>query len=108
VYGNAQVSGNAGVYRNAWVYGDAQVSGNAHVYGNARIKVKSHVFCTSSLKYNITVTPQNIQIGCFNYTHKQWTKTYKKIAKKEGLSSKEVKYIKKVCLLGIEIVTKYA
>jgi hypothetical protein len=57
--------------------------------------------------YNITVTPQNIQIGCFNYTHAEWKRRYKAIAKKEKVSSKQLKYLKDVCLLGIKIVKNY-
>ena len=49
VYGNAKVSGNAGVYGDAWVYGNAKVSGNAGVYGNARVSGNAEIYNNTHL-----------------------------------------------------------
>lgn len=37
VYGDANISGNAGVFDDARIYGDAWVSGNASIFGNAKV-----------------------------------------------------------------------
>ncbi len=88
VYGNALVSGNARVYRNAqvygdaWVYGDALVyggalvSGDAQVYGDAQVLKNSDIINVILTPYSITITPQNINIGCTlksRFGKGQWT-----------------------------------
>lgn len=50
--------------------GDAEVSGNARVYGDAQVCGDAQVFSRADLifvllpPYSITITPQNIVIGC--------------------------------------------
>jgi carbonic anhydrase/acetyltransferase-like protein (isoleucine patch superfamily) len=63
-YGNAQVQGDAQVSGNAQVQGDAQVSGNAWVYGNAQVCGTAQIINVIMAPYSVTITPQNIVIGC--------------------------------------------
>jgi hypothetical protein len=58
VYDSAQVSGSARVYDSA------QVSGSAQVCGSARVVQSNDVIAIGIQPYNITITPQNIVIGC--------------------------------------------
>ncbi len=71
LYGNAWVSGNARVF------GDARVSGNAYVYGKAYVygdKLQSAIDCRNitNEKYNITILPNSLQIGCQCHSQKKW------------------------------------
>ena len=110
ISGDAQVYGNARVYGDAWVYGDARVSGNAQVYGyalvsgDAKVSASHHIFHVITSPYNITITPQNIQIGCLCYNIKTWKKQAKIIAKKEKISNNTFKLIKEICLTGLKSV----
>jgi hypothetical protein len=58
------------VYGNAQVYGNAKVSGNAQVYGNAKVSGYAKVLRCSDIvlwqgsPHSVTITPQNIAIGC--------------------------------------------
>ena len=95
VYGNAAVFGRAEVFGVAWVAGDAKVYGNAsvydsavvskhaevfgwaRVYGGARVcgdVVKSEKDCVNitNEKYNITIMPEHLQIGCQYHSKKKW------------------------------------
>lgn len=101
VYGNAHVFGNARVYGNAYVFGNALVHGNSHVYGNAWVrdnacvrgdaqvygdarvygysivcgdKIKNTRECRNIVneKYNITILPEFLKIGCQFHTKKEW------------------------------------
>lgn len=83
VSGNALVHGNAHVYGNAWVCdnvcvrGDAQVYGDARVYGYAIVcgdKIKNTSDCRNIVneRYNITILPEFLKIGCKFYTKKEW------------------------------------
>jgi hypothetical protein len=53
------VSGNAEVYGDAWVSGD---------------KIQQPVDCRNIVneKYNITILPDSLQIGCQYHTKKEW------------------------------------
>ena len=64
VFGNAQVSENARVSGNAWVSGNARVYGNAQVFGDAKLSKSSDYIHITMRPYNVTITPQNIAIGC--------------------------------------------
>ena len=70
VFDNAKIFGNAQIYSNVKVYRDAQVYDNALVSGNAVIDKQNKIFNVDYTPYNITVTPQNIQIGCLNHTQR--------------------------------------
>ena len=71
VYGNAQVYDNAFVFGNARVHGSAQVCGSACVlFGN--IKKRGDVKNIIGEKYNITILPNHIQIGCQWHTKEAW------------------------------------
>jgi hypothetical protein len=112
VFGKAQVSGNARVSGNALVYGEAQVSGNAQVFGDARVSGNAQVqkinHCVNilNLQYAITITPQNIVIGCQIKTHKDWLKTTKKQAIAMGLDAKNYLTFKTLIKLLLKEVKK--
>lgn len=95
IFGYAQVFGNAQVLSNAWVFddakvhgnaivsGDAIVSGNATAHGNAYVSgsarvcggvIKSKKDCVNiiSEKYNITIMPEHLQIGCQCHSKEDW------------------------------------
>ena len=77
VYGNARVYGNAHVYGDARVFGDAFVSGNACVSGDAFVYDKMQIINITMAPYSITITPQNIVIGCqlkSRFGKDQWNK----------------------------------
>ena len=91
VYDNAIVCGNAAVYDNAEVYGNAKVFNNAKVYNNAKVRRDARVTITPivlDLTYTITITDNNICIGCQVYDFKTWKRIYKKIAKNHGMPAK--------------------
>jgi len=76
VYGKARVYGSAQVYGYARIYGNAQVFGDARVYGNAIITNYGDIIHVSMFPYTITITPQNIVIGCQlreRFGKNQWT-----------------------------------
>ena len=124
VSGNACVFGDARVFGNACVFGDARVSGDACVSGNARVSGDACVFgdarvsgdawvkkinqCINilNLQFPITLTPQNIQIGCHLKTHKEWLKVTKKEAVKMGLKSKNYLLFKNLIKLLMKEVKK--
>ena len=65
-YGDALVGGDARVHDNAMVYG------NARVCGNDVIKSSKEILNILNLKYNLTITPQNIVGGCRSFTHEEF------------------------------------
>lgn len=89
VFGNAQVCGHSWVYEdatvcdNARVFDNAAVCGTARVFGNARVFGYARVACGDIKKlgdvrnitgerYNITILPNHIKIGCQLYTKEEW------------------------------------
>jgi NDP-sugar pyrophosphorylase family protein len=79
IFGNAKIFGNASINHRAKVYGNAQVSGTAQVLYNSRVAgdsiIKdSHevINISNGLKWDITMTPLYIIIGCMIKTHKEW------------------------------------
>ena len=72
VYGDARVYGDAMVSGDAWVYGSAWVSGSACVSGDAWVKKTDDCRNIINDKYNITILPESIQIGCQLHTKKEW------------------------------------
>lgn len=101
VFGDVQVSGGARVYGNAAVYGAAQVSGSARVsgsavvFGDVQVSKPEHLVSLSIPQgFNITVTPQNVTIGCKTKTRKEWGKVTAKQAEEMGLSKKLYKSYK--------------
>ena len=69
VFDNAKVFGGAKVFGNARVSGNARVFGGAEVYGGAKVSKPHHVFTASALGYHVTVTPQNIVVGCQTWAY---------------------------------------
>ena len=112
VYGNAVVSGNAQVSESARVSGSAVVSGTARVSGNeevcsvayvrgsAVVSLREHVKCVVGFKYPVTVTPQNVVVGCMLWSHKEALKVSYKTAAKDGISRKELAAMR-ACLLSL-------
>jgi carbonic anhydrase/acetyltransferase-like protein (isoleucine patch superfamily) len=122
---NAQVSGNALVFGNAWVFGTAQVSGNALVFGNARVFGNAQVFGNAevsgnahiknineivnfiiSFKFSITITPDNIVIGCQLKKRSEWLKVTKKQAIEMGLPVEMFNHYKTLVKTGMKLVPK--
>jgi len=99
VFGDAKVFGNAWVYGDAWVHGDAWVYGNAKVCGNARVEKLSDVCNITNQAFNITITRQNIVIGCQSKTYAEWSKVTKKQAEEMGICVLKYRYIKKLVKL---------
>jgi len=79
----SQVSGNA------WVYGDARVSGNAQVSSSFEIM---HI--PTGLKWSVTMTRQNVSIGCHLKTYKEWISLNEADAKQYGLDGTAFKHYK--------------
>lgn len=83
----ARVTGNARVRGNARVGGIARIAGNVIVAGNARVRddsicEKFNPINITSLTYNVTITDNNVHIGCKTFKLKQalklaskWTST---------------------------------
>lgn len=55
---------NLQVYGNAWVYG------NARVYG----KCEKSPICVSGLTWHVTITDEQMSIGCQSHTLKAWNR----------------------------------
>jgi carbonic anhydrase/acetyltransferase-like protein (isoleucine patch superfamily) len=77
VYGNARVFGDALVCDYSHVFGDAEVSNNGHVSGRSVVsggEIKSPMDSRNITgdKYNITILPYLIQIGCQCHTKDAW------------------------------------
>ena len=106
VFGDARVFGNACVFGDARVSGDACVSGDARVSGDAWVKKINQCINILNLQFPITLTPQNIQIGCHLKTHKEWLKVTKKEAVKMGLKSKNYLLFKNLIKLLMKEVKK--
>lgn len=111
VSGNARVSGNAQVFGNAWVYGDARVFGDARVYGNAQVFGNARVSSIKEIlnfivpfKFPITITPDNVAIGCKLKTRKEWLKMTKKQAKEMGLEEKYYSKYKALLKAGFAMI----
>lgn len=113
VSGNARVSGNAQVYGNAHVHGDERVhgdtyvSGNSHVCGYAVITSAEDILnYTIPSHHSVTITPDNITIGCETKKRHEWLKVTKEEAVRLGL--KEDMYDKYRALIkaGLKIVPK--
>jgi carbonic anhydrase/acetyltransferase-like protein (isoleucine patch superfamily) len=94
VFGDAHVSGHAKVYDNAQVFDNARVSGNAHIHNyvmlrsNDTIRNSKSVMSIRMVPFNMTVTPQNIHIGCASksrFGKDQWKQVTKEEAEKMGL-----------------------
>jgi len=92
IFGNTTVSGNARVYGDARVFGDAEVSGYARIFGDS--VTTSSVQSVITHKHNITITDNNIIIGCQCHSIEHWQKNINEIGKKHGYSKREIKAIK--------------
>lgn len=94
---------------NAWVSGDAQVYGNAQVCGNARVCDLSHVvnFVIAS-KFSITVTPDNVTIGCELRTREDWLGVTESQAVEMGLPAKLYPHYRRLVETGMELVPSRA
>jgi carbonic anhydrase/acetyltransferase-like protein (isoleucine patch superfamily) len=103
VCGNARVSGNAQVYGNARVSGYALVSGYAWVSGYARIEKLSDLFNITHIR-TMTVTPQNVTIGCTTLTHKEALKMKRAQATKRGLEKELFTFFKRELKSGIAVI----
>lgn len=103
VSGNARVSGDALVSGNARVSGYAWVSDGALVTGDAKVSKPYHIQHHSGLKYVITVTPQNVSVGCRLWTHED----FGKLKYSEVKSEVTVREFKKYMLI-IPILIKLA
>jgi hypothetical protein len=109
---NLSHEGTCWVHDNAWVYDNARVFSNARVHGDARVsgdaKVRSVKDCYFFMgeSYHITVTPQNVSIGCKVKTHKQWLKVTKKQAVEMGLAPELYNIYKELVKTGIKAVTR--
>lgn len=111
VYGDAQVfedahvCGSAQVFGDAQVYGDAQVSGDARVYGDARVSGKNHILnIIFSAGFSITITPDNIVIGCQLKQRSGWLQVSKEDAVKMGLKEKYYEAYLELLKAGIKLV----
>ena len=92
---NAEVADNAIVSNSAKVSGDALIHGYARVMGNAVVGGDANIWCSAEVcgnaevigdvleqendckniigvRYNITITPKYIQIGCQHHTKEEW------------------------------------
>ena len=69
---NLSQEDDAWVFGDASVFGDARVYGNAWVFGDARVLHGYQCIFAANLQFHITVTPQNIVIGCYLRTYKEW------------------------------------
>ena len=74
---NAEVADNAIVSNNAKVSGDALIHGFARVMGNADVigdvlEQENDCKNITGAKYNITITPKYIKIGCQHHTKEEW------------------------------------
>jgi hypothetical protein len=110
-YGNAWVSGNAMVYGNArvfgtaQVFGDARVSGTAWVCGNTKVSSFQHlIHYQIAFKYNVTITPDNIVIGCSLKKRLEWLKVTKKEAIEMGLPAEFYQHYKQLIKTGMRLV----
>ena len=106
VSGLAQVSGSARVYDSSWVSGSALVSGLAWVSGSARVISLSCLFHIIWKSYSITITPQNIAIGCRLWERGTFNKTYRQIGKDEGMNDELINQFKSIVKLGTSIVER--
>lgn len=103
--GDAWVSGDARVYGNAWVYGNAQVYGNAMVSGDARVSALNHIVSfTIMFKYSVTITPDNIFIGCQLKKRVDWLKVTPKEAESMGLDRSLYPAYRKLIRAGMKLV----
>jgi hypothetical protein len=88
------------------VYGDARVAGDAWVYGDARVSGDARVAWCSGLKHNITVTPQNVVVGCKLYSHAEVKKITKQQAVIDGLPENQFASFKTIILVMMKEVTR--
>lgn len=84
VFGKARVFGNAELFGKARAFGDARLHGDAQVSGDVQISKPNQVINVTNLQHNITITPQNIVIGCECKTHEEWFQMTEEEAKKLG------------------------
>jgi carbonic anhydrase/acetyltransferase-like protein (isoleucine patch superfamily) len=123
VNGQARIGGDAWVYDNAFIYGDALVSGdaqvsgsaqvsdNARVYGNAWVYGDARVFAVTEIinfiiafGFSVTITPDNIAIGCQLKTREEWLKMTKKQAIGMGLLGESYAHYKELIKVGMKMV----
>jgi len=102
---NLSQVGDAWVSGNARVSGDAQVSGDAWVSGNARVsKIDEIVNFVVAFSFSITITPQNIAIGCKLKTRREWLRVTKKQAVEMGLKAELYPKYKALIKAGMAMV----
>jgi carbonic anhydrase/acetyltransferase-like protein (isoleucine patch superfamily) len=107
VYGVALVSGKALVSDNARISGNALVYGNAQVNGNARVSADLDIFhAIVGGRFNITITPQNIVIGCKIKSRTQWLKITEKEAFDMGLPKELYPIYRRLIKAGLKLVKR--
>lgn len=101
MYGDAWVSGNA------QVSGDAQVSGNARVYGDARVSSTIEILnFVIAFSFSVTITPDNIVIGCQVKRRSEWLKVSQEDAVEMGLPAAYYPHYRKMVRAGMKLVPR--
>lgn len=77
VHGNAQVYGSAQVYGNSWVHGNAKVHGTTKISQSNITSVKDYINILLN-PYPITVTKEEVSIGCQTKRYEEWMEIYRK------------------------------
>ena len=102
--GGAWVSYDAKVSGNARVSDDARVFDNAKVFGGAKVSKPHHVFTASALGYHVTVTPQNIVVGCQTWAYDDALPTLAKALELGVKTKTEYKMLKTLVKIGKKVV----
>src|SRR3990167_3246989 len=98
---------NLDQYGNAWISGDAKVYGDTKVSGNAWVSKLTHIInLIFTQSFSVTITPQNIAIGCELKTLSEWKKMTQKIAIKRGLTKKQFQVYRKIILEAVKLIEK--
>jgi len=101
---SAVVRGSAVVRDSAVVRGTAFVRDTAVVRGSAKISKDNECVVIAGFKFSATVTPQNVSIGCYLWTHENALKVTKEQALAAGLPEREWKTFRAMILLAMKQV----
>jgi len=96
---NGQLGGYIEKESNLSQVGDAWVSGNARVS-----KIDEIVNFVVAFSFSITITPQNIAIGCKLKTRREWLRVTKKQAVEMGLKAELYPKYKALIKAGMAMV----
>jgi carbonic anhydrase/acetyltransferase-like protein (isoleucine patch superfamily) len=110
VFEQARVYGQARIYESARICGEARVYGQALIYGSARVcgsaQVSRNAISITLPNHAVTITDNNITIGCECHSIDYWRENSEEIGKEHNYTPEMIRLYKEVILAIVNNLPK--